>query len=274
MKKKGVVCFFDILGYQNIIKQDNYELASNVIENILYKVPTKALESTKQLFNNKNIALLDAAISSIQKSKPIIVSDSILYVLPLTGKKTDQFKLLVFIIYMAHFIRMNFESGLPLRGAIDFGEVYIHKNSFAGSSIVDTYTLSSKMEYSGCILTDRFMEMFNHVLFPELESAASGFHVKILSPFKDGNKLMYNLNWVNPFPKFGNFDKEVRQYIFDSFFEHNKDVSDKEIEKINNTEKLIRYCLHLFNKKQKSKAQPLALDKSKENTPNQAEAPA
>lgn len=274
MKKKGVVCFFDILGYQNIIKQDNYELASNVIEKILYKVPIDALETTKQLFNNKNNATFDAAILSIKKSRPVIVSDSILYVLPLNGKKSDSVRLIVFIIYMAHFVRMNFELGLPLRGAIDFGEVYIHKNSFAGSSIVDTYTLSSKMEYSGCILTDRFMKMYNDVLLPEFEKAAAGFPIKIMSPFKDGNKIMYNLNWVNPFPKFGNFDREVRQYIFDSFFEHNKDVSDREIEKINNTEKLIRYCLHLFKKRLNSEVKTLALDKTKKNLTNKTEVPA
>lgn len=59
-------------------------------------------------------------------------------------------------------------------------------------------------------------------------------------PFKNGEKRMFVIDWCYNITNEQKAD--IRQYIVNQFKAHNKDISEKVMRKLNNTEIMIR-CL-------------------------------
>lgn len=154
---------------------------------------------------------------------------------------------------------LAFFLGIPLRGGITEGIISIIKEqqksnadnsqfTFVGKSIVDAYLMEQKQEWSGCIISESCIKLYEQMLDSEanlsddpqrLKRAVSlpslidrGFLLKYNVPFKDEKfSEEYVINWVRQFnPKLN--EKTIK----DSFAAHKKSTNHPDVlRKIENT---------------------------------------
>lgn len=256
----GIVGFFDILGYQNIINNNEIEKIADIISGVILNLPQKVQSTQTGIFerladknNNKSDNKFIHEI--INQIDFLIISDSILITLPIEDNNYDRqgaYYWMVFLMYSCLLLEESFNSGLPLRGAIDFGQYYKKENCIAGKTIINGYILSNQLEFSGCILCENASKQINNYNDSSLYDMLSPFIVQYLVPLKNNiEKKSHLLNWVAPRTKQELFDP--KQYTIEAFHDHNKDIPINTFQKVNNTENIIRYCLMINESRNKKK---------------------
>ncbi|MHA2238176.1 MAG: hypothetical protein ACXAB2_07370 [Candidatus Hodarchaeales archaeon] len=261
--KTGLIGFFDILGYQQMLLNNEVERTSHLIVDVIANIPS---EVVKNLLGDQNLIeeeglktkqYLDKFWSDILTEEIgwLLFSDSILVSLPLDLSEDRFFYSLRFFAFLhvcAFLTRQMFDKGLPLRGALSYGDFFIQDTYFAGQPIIESYQASESLELSGCVLTKSFENILNeledYVIKNEYENEISQLKqlcVPYLVP-KKGGKLEKQcmVNWVNlPMAFFKDLPSDIREYVFSSFVEYNKDAAPIVYPKINNTETFIRKIL-------------------------------
>ncbi len=148
-KIEGLFGMFDILGYKSLIKKD-IDYVLNVYYNSIYNRHLAAL------------AFADSHMTNLQPSvqpKLLAFSDTFIFYQEFYPNE-EIFKKLqrvsAFIISSCYLLRLAFEGGIPLRGAISFGEYYIDKENmiFLGHPIVEAHDLEVSQDWSGAVLCD------------------------------------------------------------------------------------------------------------------------
>ncbi len=246
--QSGLIGFFDVLGYQDILKNNSAEIAAESVLPIL-----TGLKQTIPKIINKNIHdnIKDDAFSTKEFSPGeikkgfstmidavdwLIFSDTILLRMPVKTIKEASLEIQIFFTVCTHMLKAMFDAGLPLRGAIDFGDYCVQKNCFTGQPIVDSYQLSEKLELSACVLSERFRKE----IFIGLKGLSMASQLSILLylvPTKDGEKKYYTLPYY-PFIKAGN---DLRDTVLSSFWKHNKTIPLSVQDKVRNTEQWFRF---------------------------------
>lgn len=243
MSSKGIIGFFDILGYQNIIENNQIEDAAQIIEEHLVTLPELTL---KELTKDMNEDALNPFRERFSKIKSLIFSDTILLSLDLSNEKEELLgaSWFQFLAFCAIFFQKSFLKGLPMRGVIDFGSFYISGNCFAGKSIIDSYKLGGNLNFSGCVFTNNAKEEAEKIFQTEtkiynLNDLACNFY----APLKDNSQMTLLLpNWTHPFLDFRVDCSDIRKTIFNSFLAYKKDIPVNVLKKIENTELSIQ-CL-------------------------------
>jgi hypothetical protein len=245
-QKEGLVGIFDILGYQYIIDNNQINYVADLISNILLPLPQRAADKILEIFRGHKIG--DYYSSAIKDAQWRIFSDTILLLYPFTHKEKVRLTTLDYFFFLDHvslLLRSAFDAGLPLRGAIDYGEFYIKENCFAGKSIINSYRLSQQLQISGCALTESLEKRY----FAHIESdrpfkeAKFLFVLPYLVPLKENSrKTLYVINWLCPFPAW-EVPPDLRQYVAEKFYAHNKDIPREALPKLENTEMTLRYFL-------------------------------
>ena len=155
------------------------------------------------------------------------------------AKKAEILYWTIFSIYIAFLLKTAFEKGLPLRGAIDYGQFFLRGKNFAGKPIVNCYRLSHELQFSGCAFTETSSKLFDGIRKSsgEFKNLADGIVVKYLAPLKnDEEKKLSVINWIWAFDDDKKIKKDVRQFVTTAFRAHNKDLSLKVLPKFENTE--------------------------------------
>jgi len=148
-----------------------------------------------------------------------------------------------FISYVAYLLRSAFDNGWPLRGGIDYGEMHITGNIFAGKPFINSFKLSQRLQFSGCALTPNYGDRFNHEIskFINLPKSNLNFLTTFLAPLKgEQEQQLYLVNWLCPFQGW-EIPLDLRQYVADKFYAHNKDISRVSLPELENTEMTLRY---------------------------------
>ncbi|MBC2703518.1 hypothetical protein [Desulfobacula sp.] len=273
--QKGLIGFFDVLGYQNLLENNKPEIVAEtvipimqgldnsiikffmtcldkvmpeinpetLVEEVFHKKhKIKIDESTKQkiieeIFNKKKDGSLKFNFDKkIKEIDWLVFSDTILLNMPIEeiGKARNQ----IAIFFMACKILMvtMFMHGLPLRGAVDFGDYYINKNCFAGFPIVDTYKLSNMLELSACVVSKELEEKLNKndflKFFKHYSSPKRDYLYSYLVPLKDKEEQYQTIAYAPPLLE----GENLRQSILSSFGKHNKTIPLAIQDKIRNTE--------------------------------------
>jgi hypothetical protein len=253
MKNKGLVGFFDILGYQNIIQNNHIEYVAELIDMEITVLGKRTKDHLVERLGGHIEP--DHCLNSIEA---IVVSDSIILFFPYSEiDYNNDWKLFYFLSYVFELLKSAFDAGLPLRGAISYGEYYCNKNTFAGLPIVSSYGLSERLNLSGCIFTEEAAKEVIGTLESIMSriGKAQNFHKLLfsyLAPLKDVDQKSILLNWYQPFENWDTPESnvhlhvDVRQYVIEKFHAHGKNVSRREVEKLENTERIIRYtkCLN------------------------------
>jgi len=248
--KKGkninaIIGFFDILGYTNLLKQNDVgEITKKVIDIIL----NVKNEIFKQHFKSQTQPKAEDVYKFI---KWIIVSDSILVYSKFKFKNGIDIHWVQFLLFSNIFQKHMFDEGLPVRGVINTGDIYIKENCFAGKPIIDAYELSKKIKMSACVLHDDANVELKKITFSYLPESYV-YNLLIDYPFvydrlfnciqkgctfipKEalcrapeiiGNSYFLNMMVLN-----GNInEKSIKQYVEDSFSKHNKKIDSKDVQ--------------------------------------------
>ena len=142
--QKGLIGFFDILGYKSLLENNEPEIIADsvlpLLTNINKIVPDflknkvqKSILSTleklpSEKYNPQDLEILMYSI--VDEIKWLIFSDSILLSMPIDSIDREHFiKIGVFFTVCTYLLRGMCDAGLPLRGAIDFGK-YCIESSF------------------------------------------------------------------------------------------------------------------------------------------------
>jgi hypothetical protein len=253
MIKQGFVGFFDILGYQTLIDNNDISKASQIIEEVIVNLPKRTSELLLSLVkDSKN---QDAAKDIYNKIDARLISDSIILSLemPKNADATNSTLLytLAFLSYSSQLMRQAFDKGLPLRGAIDYGEFFFSGNCFAGKPIINCYRIGNQMDVAGCVITNDCYEIINSAVSNTKQPEnIKCLYFDCLIVNKDGsNKRCHVLNWYCPYKDWGDKHDNLRSYVIDAFHANGKDITPDVVSKVNNTEIMLHIAAEEMNKK-------------------------
>ncbi|UCF99493.1 MAG: hypothetical protein JSV89_08125 [Spirochaetaceae bacterium] len=261
--QSGLVGFFDILGYQQMLLNNDVEKAARLIVEVIANIPSEVIDSIGKEQglvcedDVKTVNYLNQLWKKIlsEELNWLLFSDTILVSLPLNRNDKRLFhatRVLAFLQACAFLQRQMFDRGLPLRGAISFGDFFITGTYFAGSPIIESYLASQSLELSGCVLTKTsetvHSELKDYAVKNEFQSILLELDqmcIPYLVPKKSGELEKHlMINWVNlPMHFFAGMPSDIREYVFSTFVQYNKDVTPSVYPKINNTETFIRKIL-------------------------------
>jgi len=268
--KTGLVGFFDILGYQQMLLANDVESTARVVVDVLAEVPNLVVSG---MFEDQGLELVgvsngDVSVDDLEawsELEPyyenvvreetgwLLFSDSILVSLPIDlddGIPLWGTKVVAFVEVCSFLLRRMFDVGLPLRGGISFGEFFIHDTFFSGRPIIDAYQHAESLQLSGCVLAPSaaylYGQMKQYAIDQDFDGSIRGMLdqlcVDYLIPKKrDRVETGSMVNWVNlPMRFFEGLPSDLRQYVYSSFVAHNKDVVPAVQPKIENTEAFVR----------------------------------
>ena len=249
--QKGLVAFFDILGYSAFMENNEVEDAALKINDFINELETFDMDRFLERFE-----IRDRIKNVSQEIQYVVISDSILISLECDQDNNDSYRLysMVFSIYCALLFKKLFIFGLPLRGCIEYGEYYVHDHTFAGLPIIDAYNNSEKLNLASCEISK---SVFTDTI--DLEELKNLF-IPYLIPTKNGDKQSILLNFLIKLHDEDEYslDKlsDPKQFIINSFSAHNKYIGSNVYQKIENTEMFIRYCKALRSRRiEKEKAE-------------------
>lgn len=152
---KGLIGYFDILGYQNFLKNNSAEESINdvfeIITNMPHIVKEFSLKTINEAINSSEISDEDKKLLAGvgDKINHLVFSDTIVFSLPLSyedsnGAKYAWDSLIILIFFSACMSvlteRMHVK-GLPIRGVIHEGEFFTKDYCLAGNGIIEAYHL-------------------------------------------------------------------------------------------------------------------------------------
>jgi hypothetical protein len=238
-KKIGLVAFFDILGYQNFLVNNEPKIAAEKISEFIKHLKDFRSETFVNIFKKKNRAWIKPLL---KKFVYLIISDAILLTLEADRANKDYVDYQkVFLIYCSRLLKQLFVYGLPLRGAIEYGEyILIENRMFAGHPIVKAYQAAMDLDLSACQISDSV-----DVSLPKLHKR---LYIDYITPLRTGEEKPLKL--LMPFNLRDNEDDQftlkkitdLEQFIINSFCAHNKTINKNVRNKILNTGFFLRYC--------------------------------
>jgi len=258
----GFVGYFDILGYTQIMLNNNIHKTAQFVSDTLMNIPREMIASLRLPY--MEVRPLEVAPESseredwsqiLDKVSWIIFSDSILVSLPFdpTLPEHDLVQYyLAFSIVCASLMNRCFTAGFPLRGAIAAGEFFIEDRCFAGRPIINAYYATQQLEFAGCVLDEEanslISEWRKHLVKKgerNLLNKLDQTTILYLVPLKKNvDERQRTINWVSlDTPGFSPIAGEIRELTTRAFLMHNKIAVPSVQGKINNTEMFIRHVL-------------------------------
>jgi hypothetical protein len=269
MKKiTGFFALFDILGFQQILENMDLDYLESRITNLLDSLHKQAItmngiDCEQQL--------------SFQKTDTIVFSDTIILYQTSTQfpDGTMPFMGPSIIDKSALLLRLAFEEGIPLRGAISYGNYLVSDNYFLGKPIVEAYQAEQHCKWSGAILCKSAececkkqknpkVNLLGIESFPlSLHPCTSDLIIRYPGPYADPKATsslpspIYALRWddwikiwanVKDIPDLS-FDDEyqIEERVKEKFYAHGKEPNEKSAcekvnHKITNTVEFTAYC--------------------------------
>lgn len=232
--QKGIVGFFDILGYQSLLEKNEPEEIAETVLPFLTGIKSEVLDDLKTW----NISYKEELIIIVRDYiKWLVFSDTILLTMPIQESDRN-INLILWGIFFTVSKRLQtkmFRNGLPLRAAISYGKFYIKDTCFAGRTIIEAYQLCNQLEFAACVLTESCSKELENCDIKKSFNNKDVFDY--LVPKKDGESRMLTLAaYVY------NTEKEnLRTQVLESFLGHNKDIPISAQKKITNTEQWLEF---------------------------------
>jgi hypothetical protein len=258
----GFVGYFDILGYTQIMLNNNIHKTAQFVSDTLINIPQDMLDSLRLPY--QDIRPLEVAPESSERDEWsqildrvswIIFSDSILISLPFDPSLPEPGLVrhyLAFSTVCASLMNRCFMAGFPLRGAISVGEFFIEDRCFAGRPIINAYYATQQLEFAGCVLDEAANSLISEwrkhlvkkgerILLDKLDQTT----ILYMVPLKENlDERLRTINWVLlDTPGFSPIAGDIREVTTRSFLMHNKIAVPAVQGKINNTEMFIRHVL-------------------------------
>lgn len=200
-KKKGVVAYFDILGFKNLVLDE--EDAEKIYDNIL-----KILNKTKRINNEYEKFLKVNELKDIEElSQPIdifVFSDSFFLFqelgdLNFESNPLDQstknflhlFVIEEFLILLQDVFDQSLEISLPIKGSITVGNYYLDRenNIIFGKSIIKAYQLAEDLKTIAIVLDEKLENLIEEISDPKDKTFNSFPITKGITTFKEGKVI-------------------------------------------------------------------------------------
>ena len=263
---EGAVALFDVLGYQELLLKNTIKDVVSLVRENLEELPS-TIEAIVQ--DHLQIDPKKFSRDWLRDFQWMIFSDTILLALdfpsvsyplphqgflqraiPMSNQRLMAFmtgsQWIVFLNVCAVLMRQLFIKGLPLRGAIHFGEYYVNKHCFVGSPIVSAHRDASKQTWSGCTVDETIRKHYRRVL--RLTGADKPTARQILVDYpvptrRKGNEIRSAVNWVRlPGSQLVTKIKaEPLDFVRDSFLAHGKTLTKEVEHKLENTAAFVNY---------------------------------
>jgi hypothetical protein len=252
----GAISFFDILGYRNFLENNS---AIETAEQVLKFIASAGKGVSQDLddrFSGGEHSDIRAAIAV--RSQWIVFSDTIIQTIRTDNCEGDnpflEIALLIESIACSAVLQYKmFNYGLPTKAVLHFGEYLAHENCLAGKAVVEAFTHLERVDFSGIIVTEAFMEMLREAEKSNFGVAVEDFRrrlVQYLVPLSDGSETRM---WVLDFTYRAWADEplksaDLQQMVREKFWAFEKSISLRVEKKVQNTEKLLRYFRFLAEK--------------------------
>ena len=241
-RQSGLVAFFDILGYQNFVLNNDVEQGVLPILQALATMPT----SLRSEYLN---GAPEAITAILDDTEHLVFSDTILLTCPVKADLSEADQLtrwFVFTLQAGLLQRKMFHFGFPIRGAITFGNFVREKSCFAGRAIIEAYQLVGELDAAAVVFSPQAGALLSKLV--QTQSSGDGallarLAVEYLVPTKT---LPPQRRWTVDFTRFGNagfpsLEGDARALVAECFWKHNKDLPQSAYAKLTNTELLLRY---------------------------------
>ena len=258
----GFVGFFDILGYTQIMLNNNIHKTAQFVSDTLMNIPQDMIDSLRSSYllvqpqdGQTTPSETDSLSHILDKVSWIIFSDSILISLPFDPALPERDLVqnyLAFSIVCASLMNRCFSAGFPLRGAISVGEFFIEDRCFAGKPIINAFYAMQQLEFAGCVLDEAANNLISdwrkhlvktgeRVMLDKLDQTT----IIYLTPLKENSDERHRtINWVEPETSgISPISGDIRDATTRAFLMHNKIAVPSVQGKINNTEMFIRHVL-------------------------------
>ncbi len=248
---KGFIGFFDILGYQNFLKNNSAEESINKVFDIIHNTAKIGINITKEVASSPD--LLEESKEKYERCSKalnyLVFSDTIVFTLEHqenanTGDGFDNVQTL-FIACCSAFVAAMHHQGLPVRGVIHEEEFFIREHCLAGKGIIEAYQMCESLNFSGLVctvdLSEKLLKENNKINNDSLRR----FTYQV--PTKSGVDLkLVSINWIEGLPdeELAKCRSDIESYVLRSFWTHQKDCPDSVNTKVQNTVKVIRKMIH------------------------------
>ncbi len=158
------IAYLDILGFKEVVKRTSFEQLKSIVDDFTLEF-ARAVDDSRDIKTDAGNVVTKISLENI---KVRIVSDSIC-VWTENDDRLNQFDNLLHIVNAM--LDSGVKHGLPLRGCVNYGELFSGKiempddvtldcsfdNSSAvyGRALVEAYELEGQMDWSGAILTPK-----------------------------------------------------------------------------------------------------------------------
>lgn len=266
-KIKGFFGLFDVLGYSRLIssKKDNLDGLIELYKDTLMSIDELALSLELEGLK-KQLLLAPIETKSFAFSDTIVLYQD----MPKGPVMFQTGTINIFLTEVRYLLRLAFELGIPLRGAVSYGEYYIQedKGAFIGYPIIEAHNEELKQNWSGATLCksawDKLCELDKDSM--EMQGEWRGFDLKgLFSPLisncqgltkyaipyydksdgKQYSKSGIALCWHDSILDFMEFKKitrigkndvnNIKQLVKEKFEANGKKLDDKTKLKIENT---------------------------------------
>lgn len=240
--KVGLVGFFDILGYQNLLERNEPEQIADEVLPILLGIKQRVRDYFREVIGPTS-STLEAVEAIIETMGWVSFSDSILITLPVDESIVAANRSTLWLTFLIAARRIQnelFKTGLPARGAIDYGKFFIKNTCFAGRTIVNAYQLCGQIEMAACVLSKNASKELD--LIKQENGKRDLFHksiIEYLVPLKEGEEHMLV---VKSIPSDIN-ESNLHLSVMRAFWGNGKDIPQKARSKIINTEQWLAFLL-------------------------------
>jgi len=231
-RKRGIIGFFDVLGYKQIQINNQICGAISVVEEI-----RNVIEKCQSVVGRLS------EISEKVFGEHVVFSDSILTFAPFDKDENENAQAEMFLSFCAGIVDDLFWAGLPVRGALAYGDLYVEKTKsgiyLAGAPIVESHEAANELDLSGCVVAEsaeKFLAMQQILDDSDRQIGFIKYHVPIKN--KDPKK-MFMLNHR----AFHKHEPEVtNEIILSRFAAFNKPINDDARRKSANTLEFFEAC--------------------------------
>jgi len=244
----GFVGFFDILGYKYFLESGIRDVTFKVIR-ILDTLPN-SIDAEHEKFvgtcYHENYLKRD-----LDQVRFRVVSDSILLAYAYDESREKPSQAATFLVTANLLARCMFDEGLPVRGAIAFGDFVLGKHAFAGKPIIDSYTLGQSLDLAACAAHKTAEREFEALVsadpnWKDILDDNELPRVRYRAPINHGSEELelscLNLTWppLDGHPPLENLP-DLRDYVYEQCMACGKQIGLDAIPKVENTERFLRF---------------------------------
>ncbi len=239
LKQYGLIGYFDILGYQNLLRNNNDDASIKLIFDLLEGIPEEVRSKSQHRFpdnggaTNLSIILDDLGFT--------VFSDTIIMSLPIPKNEHWPFQMLkwgIFTLATALLQRLMFDHGLPIRGAISIGDFWLKDSLLAGRPIISAHDASNSADAAIVVLDRSAEEKYRAEFKPGDLPLLKEYPI----PRKDGSApigIVLDFTQLDG-PDLNALIGDTRAIVTKRFSQHRKFIAPEVLQKLNNTEMFIR----------------------------------